>query len=197
MTTANNELATVFASFEDCCFQFQGRDAWRARRLMPHLGYATWRRFRDAITRAWESCEAAGIDPNEHFFVGDGSGPWTPSAEVIAEAGNNPLGGRPSEDVILSRRAAFLVVMNGDPKKPEIAFGQHYFAVSTRTLEVIQQRLTEDAHIRAREKLTETESKFQGALDEHDVSGKGIGRIRSAGDAVLFGGKDTEAMKEA
>ena len=50
---------------------------------------------------------------------------------------NSPRWSDPSEDVIL-RRAAFLVVMNGDPSKPEIAFGQQYFAVATRTSEVIQ-----------------------------------------------------------
>ena len=59
--------------------------------------------------------------------------------------------------------------MNGDPSKPEIAFGQQYFAVSTRTLEVIQKRLAEAARLHAREKLTETESKFQGVIYERDV----------------------------
>jgi hypothetical protein len=66
----------------------------------------------------------------------------------------------------LTRRAAFLVVMDGDPTKPEIAFGQQYFAVSTRTLEVVQKRLAEAARLQAREKLTETESRFQGVLYE-------------------------------
>ena len=115
---------------------------------------------------------------------------------VVTEATKNPQGGRPSEDVLLTRRAAFLVVMNGDPTKPEIAFGQQYFAVATRTLEVIRQRVGEAARLQAREKLTETESRFQGVLFEHDVDGPGIARIRSKGDQVLFGGRDTKTMKE-
>ncbi|MFZ1101932.1 MAG: hypothetical protein WAN86_03515 [Hyphomicrobiaceae bacterium] len=34
-------------------------------------------------------------------------------------------------------------------------------------------------------------------LYERDVDGPGIARIRSKGDAALFGGKDTKAMKES
>lgn len=190
------EMARLYATFEECRFEHDGTEAWRARDLMPRLGYATWRSFREAIRRAWQSCETAGIDPHVNFLVGDGSGPWSPE-EVFAESSKNPLGGRPSEDAILTRRAAFLVVMNGDPSKPEIAFGQQYFAVATRTLEVIQKRLAEAARMQAREKLTETESRFQTVLYERDVDGPGIARIRSKGDAALFGGKDTKAMKES
>jgi DNA-damage-inducible protein D len=195
MTTQSNEIARLFTSFEDCCFQLDGTDAWHARELMPRLGYANWQNFREAIRRAYQSCESAGIDPEVNFLVGDGSQPWRPD-EVFTAPSKNPQGGRPGEDVILTRRAAFLVVMNGDPSKPEIAFGQQYFAVSTRTLEVIQKRVAEAARLQAREKLTETESRFQGILYEHDVDGPGIARIRSKGDKVLFGGNDTQTMKE-
>jgi DNA-damage-inducible protein D len=189
-----NEVAKLFATFEECRFLHDGADAWRARDLMARLGYANWQNFREAIRRAWTSCEAAGVDPASNFLVGDSSQPWKPE-EVFTGASKNPQGGRPGEDVILTRRAAFLVVMNGDPSKAEIAFGQQYFAVSTRTLEVIQQRLIEAARLQSREKLTETESRFQGVLYEHDVDGPGIGRIRSKGDQTLFGGKDTDTMK--
>jgi DNA-damage-inducible protein D len=190
-----SEISRLFASFEECCFQHDGADAWRARDLMHGLGYVRWENFREAIKRAWQSCETAGIDPARNFLVGDGSIAWAPD-EVFRGLTKNPQGGRPSEDVILTRRAAFLVVMNGDPAKPEIAFGQQYFAVSTRTLEVIQKRLAEVARLQEREKLTETESHFQGVLFERDVDGPGIARIRSKGDAALFGGRDTKTMKE-
>jgi DNA-damage-inducible protein D len=195
MTGQRTEVAKLFTSFEDCRFEHDGADAWRARELMPRLGYSRWENFREAIGRAWQSCDAAGIDPKANFLVGDGSAAWTPG-EVFRDATKNPQGGRPSEDVILTRRAAFLVVMNGDPSKKEIAFGQQYFAVSTRTLEVVQQRMTEAARLEAREKLTETEGRFQEVLFERAVDGPGIARIRSKGDAALFGGRSTQIMKE-
>lgn len=195
MATQNTEIARLFASFEDCCFRHDGVEAWRARELMPRLGYANWQNFREAIRRAWQSCETADINADAHFLVGDGSGPWKPD-EVFTGTSKNPQGGRPSEDVILTRRAAFLLVMNGDSTKSEIAFGQQYFAVATRTLELIKQRVAEAARLQAREKLTETEKRFQGVLFDHDVDGPGIARIRSKGDKVLFGGRDTQTMKE-
>lgn len=193
--STNTEVARLFASFEDCCFKHDGADAWMARRLMGPLGYDRWENFREAIKRAWESCEASGIDPSVNFLVNDGSAPWDP-AKVFRGATKNPQGGRPSEDVILTLRAAYLVAMNGDPRKAEIAFAQQYFAASTRTLELIQQRLVEAARLQAREKLTETESRFQGVLFEHAVDGLGISRIRSKGDEVLFGGNNTQQMKD-
>lgn len=40
---------------------------WYARELMECLGYATWRRFKEAVERAKESCEGAGIEVSDHF----------------------------------------------------------------------------------------------------------------------------------
>ena len=40
---------------------------WYARELMGCLGYTTWRRFKDAINRAIESCKSAEIEVSDHF----------------------------------------------------------------------------------------------------------------------------------
>jgi DNA-damage-inducible protein D len=111
MSSQGTEVAQLFRSFEDRRFEFEGTEAWRARELMPLLGYEKWERFRGAIQRAWESCAAAGIATAVNFLAAEGTRPWSPH-EVFPGAGKNPQGGRPSEDVILTRRAAYLVAMN-------------------------------------------------------------------------------------
>jgi len=103
-----------------------GSEFWSARDLMPLLGYPEWREFRPAIERAWASASAQGHRPEALFGV-------------ITEKS----GGRPREDVHLARFACYLVAMNGDPRKPEVAAAQQYFAIRTREAEVAPAQLDE------------------------------------------------------
>lgn len=110
------------------------QEFWLARELQPILEYAQWRRFEEAIDRAKNACENSGYRISDHFadigkMVSLGSG---------AE--------RKIEDIMLSRYACYLIVMNGDPRKEVIALAQTYFAVKTRQQELIENypQLTED-----------------------------------------------------
>lgn len=94
-----------------------GEDYWQGRDLMPLMGYEKWERFEDAIERARISA----------VNTGDDSGFSRVREEVAI--------GRPRNDWNLSRYAVYLVAMNGDPRKPEIAAAQQYFAVKTREAE--------------------------------------------------------------
>ena len=102
-----------------------GEEYWLARELQLVLEYAQWRRFSDAIERAKLACKNSGFAVEDHFadigkMVDIGSG---------AE--------RQIDDVMLSRYACYLIVMNGDPRKEVISIGQSYFAVKTRQQELI------------------------------------------------------------
>ena len=102
-----------------------GIEHWSARDLAPLLGYAEWRNFETvAIKKAKIACELASQTTSDHFV----------------DATKGIIGGKGSMQIVkdrhLSRFACYLVAQNGDPRKPEIAAAQTYFAVSTRKNEL-------------------------------------------------------------
>lgn len=159
-------------------------DYWYARDLMPLLGYERWENFHKAIQRAMNSVETSDTKVSDHF------------REVTKMV---PLGSgseRPVKDYMLTRYACYLIAINGDTNKEEIAFAQSYFAVQTRKQELIEERLHYIERTEARGKLKESEKRLSQNIYERGVDDKGFGRIRSKGDKALFGGHSTQEMKE-
>lgn len=117
------ELANYMSPFDAIRHEDEGGEYWLARELQQPLGYAQWRQFEDTVERAMAAAENSGTARQTHF----------------ADAGKSshmPNGGvRYVQDYRLTRYGAYLVAMNGDPRKPEIAAAQTYFAVKTREAE--------------------------------------------------------------
>ncbi len=101
-----------------------GAEYWSAREIQPLLGYTQWRRFEDAIKRALTSCKNSGNEPSYHFA----------GAGKMVDLGSGSV--REVPDYNLSRFACYLIAQNGDPRKPEIANAQKYFAVQARRQEI-------------------------------------------------------------
>ncbi|BDQ41003.1 BRO family protein [Cutibacterium granulosum] len=93
---------------------------WSARDLMPLMGYTKWQAFEVPLNRAMKSAEAQGVNVENNF---------TGSRKVSGGRGPSQF------DYRLTRFACYLVAMNGDPNKPEVAAAQAYFAVRTREAE--------------------------------------------------------------
>ena len=156
---------------------------WFARELMGTLGYGRWENFEKSIKRAMESCESQGIAIEDHF------------REVTKMVQIGSSAKRKIKDYMLTRYACYLIAMNGDPQKEEIAFAQSYFAVQTRKQELIEERIALIERTQARDKLKESEKRLSQNIYERGVDDAGFGRIRSKGDSALFGGRTTQEMK--
>ena len=179
ISTMKKMFDDIMHTTEDGIVEF-----WYARELMGCLGYTTWRRFKDAINRAMESCKGAEIEVSDHFA----------DAVKMVEIGSNAV--RDVDDIMLTRYACYLIAQNGDPRKEEIAFAQSYFAVQTRKQELIEERIAYIQRTEARGKLRESEKRLSQNIYERGVDDAGFGRIRSKGDQALFGGRSTQEMKE-
>jgi hypothetical protein len=101
---------------------------WTGRELMPVMGYgADWRNFVEAIERGKAACVNAKHDPRDH--IGDAT-----KMVPIGSGAHRAIG-----DYRLTRFGAYLVAMNGDPHKKEIAEAQTYFTVRTRQAELAEE----------------------------------------------------------
>ncbi|WP_051637056.1 hypothetical protein [Rhodococcus sp. UNC363MFTsu5.1] len=147
-----------------------GTEFWSARKLVQLTEYETWRNFAAAVERAKIACQNSGSAPQDHFV----------DAVKMIELGKG--GRREVEDFELSRFGAYLVVMNGDPRKMAIAAAQAYFAIRTRQAEVAERGLADVIDLAAaRLRLIQT---AQGLIDPGHLEAKArIVLARGLGDA--------------
>ena len=181
---SNNTPTIGSASFEELK-KSNEHDAeyWSARDLQPLLGYSQWRRFEAAIKRAITSCEQSGNNPEHHF----------------ANAGKPIIGGKGAvqtvDDYQLSRFACYLIAQNGDPRKPEIANAQKYFAIQARKQELGEQLAADQERLELRKQTSEEFKMLSGAARQAGVQDRMFGVFHDAGYRGLYGGLGGDAIK--
>lgn len=130
MTDIDLYTANPFDAGRTPCPQ-GGEDRWSARWLMEQMGYPRWADFEPVIERAKIAAHNQGFNVKTLFRVS-----------------TEKTGGRPQTDYLATRFAAYLIAMNGDPRKREVSAAQEYFAVKTRQAEVsVPRELTDDEKI--------------------------------------------------
>lgn len=115
-------VQSLTATFEGHAQQTEGGvEYWLARDLQYLLGYSEWRNFYNtAISKARTACEVSRHQAADHFV----------DVNKMVDLGSGSQ--REIEDIMRTRYACYLIAQNGDPRKPEIAFAQTYFAIQTR-----------------------------------------------------------------
>ncbi len=172
-------------SFEESKKQNEhGAEYWSARELQPQLGYTQWRRFEEAINRAMISCGQSGNNPDYHFA----------GAGKMIELGKGGI--RKVDDYHLSRFACYLIAQNGDPRKPEIAEAQKYFAIQARRQEISDALAADMERLELRKQTSEEFKALSGAAREAGVQDRMFGIFHDAGYKGLYGGLGNEVIKQ-
>ena len=179
-----NDLVPSKLTFEDLKKVNQyGMEYWSARDLQPSLGYSKWQRFENAIEKAIESCKQSGNDPKHHFT---GAGKPIPGGKGSSQV---------VEDYHLSRFACYLIAQNGDPRKPEIANAQKYFAIQTRRQELSDAAIVDLERLELRKQTSQDFKALSGAARDAGVQNKMFGIFHDAGYRGLYGGLGSDAIK--
>lgn len=124
-------------SFEDFKNE-NGITYWWASDLMQMLGYPNMKSFQKVLDRATKAFVSLSIPHYDNII-----------------ATSRKINGSDCQDFKLTRFACYITVMNGDPKKQEVAEAQVYFAQQTRKFELYLEDNHEIDRLLIREELTE------------------------------------------
>jgi len=163
-------------NFEDFKNQ-NGITYWWATDFMLMLGYKELKSFIkviDRATRAFVSLNISHYDNIVHCI--------------------RDIGGKESQDFKLTRFACYLIAMNGDPKKAEVAEAQSYFAQQTRKLEIAFQNSEEFERLVIRDELTEGNKSLASAASQHGVTD--YARFQNAGFLGMYNMNNWDLKKK-
>lgn len=160
-----------------------GNPYWMARDLMEVLGYDTWENFSKVIAKARVACEESRVQVSDQFL----------DTTKMVDIGSGAK--REIEDWYLSKYACYLVAMNGEPSKPEIATSQTYFAMQTHLQETQEQLTDEERRLLLRDRVKDANKKLSSAAKDAGVRNSMFGVFHDAGYKGLYGGIGLQEIK--
>ncbi|MFA5323139.1 MAG: BRO family protein [Smithella sp.] len=126
---------------------------WYANDFMKMLGYDGYSTFKNVLNRAIAACTTLNINVAENFI------------QVKRE-----IDGRELLDFKLSRFACYLVAMNGDPKKENVAKAQLYFVCLAESFRNYIEESNNVERMLGREELSGREKSLSGVAQQHGVA---------------------------
>jgi len=137
----------------ESCGQENGQRYWWQSDLCRLMGYKNGSGFDKAVGRAMAACASIGIPVIDHFksvYRGDE--------------------GDQVSDTKLSRFACYLIAMNGDPGKVEVAQAQAYFVTWAHAAEQLHAQLEGVQRVVERDEVTNREKSLSSTAKAAGVS---------------------------
>ena len=156
-------------NFNDLATDVNGFTHWSARHYMVMLGYESYEAFRKAINKAISTCTSLDIDVSENF-----------------QQATIDISGRPEKDFRLSRFACYLVAMNADPKKLQVAQAQAFFAATAETIRRYVDNAEDVERVLIREEVSTHEKTLNSAAKTAGVSDQGFALFQNAGYRGMY-----------
>lgn len=159
----------------------KGQAYWYARDLVEILDYSRWENLLPVIEKAEIACNNSGSLSNNHFL----------RMQEMVEIGSGAKTKR--ENMILSRYACYLIAMNGDPNKPQVATAQTYFAAQTHAQEMEKALSDQQRRVLLRSRIKDANKSLAGAAQNAGV--KKFAVFQDAGYKGLYGGRNRDEIK--
>ena len=153
-------------SFEDFKNQ-NGITYWWASEFMLMLGYGDMISFKKVIDRATKAFISLNIEYLDNII------------RVTRE-----IDGHSQIDYKLTRFACYLIAMNGDPKKPEVALVQAYFATQTRQFELNIEQQSDVERLLIRDEIKEGNKSLSSVA--HAAGVKDYAKFTNAGYRGMY-----------
>ena len=136
---------------------------------MEMLGYESYASFRKAINKAITTCMTLEIDVSENF------------QQITAI-----VDGKREADFKLSRFACYLVAMNADSKKLQVAQAQVFFAATAETIRRYVDSADDVERVLIRDEVSTHEKALSGAAKKAGVNDKGYALFQNAGYRGMY-----------